>query len=232
MPKKGVHFEQGEPVERLSNEGALDQVLGVSVDDTQEDIVFLDSVADENDSFQRCPVLGSIDCDAELDGKSIRQLLDEIPIEPEKLFLKSKGESFREFADGDREDAYSVSDSRWMSDPDELIWCSALLAQLKARYNAIAHFLNDPSCVDITRSLSEEERKQIAERARRLSEELQDAALNTIDRANDASRNQFRQTVAKTRKRFLRYVIKSEEAIRDGGLTEEEVNELFEEAGK
>jgi len=41
--------------------------------------------------------------------------------------------------------------------------------------------------------------------------------------------NRYQQTVNDTEERFLRYVVTQEDAIKSGGLTEDEVKKLVEE---
>jgi hypothetical protein len=124
-----------------------------------------------------------------------------------------------------------VADAKWIDDSRELIWKSALLAQLQAKHNAMTHFLNDPSVANFAKKMSEEDKKLVAQRARQLAAELQDTALNEITGAVGDASAKLKESVMKTKERFLRYVVTQEDAIKQGGLTEAEVNELFEEEG-
>lgn len=229
MSSKGVHFKKNEPVERLATEGALDQVLGISIDDSQKDVVFLDSVADENDLFRRCPVIGEIDYNLEIDGQSLKTLLAENPKLVRHICMKTPETALSRLEEGAISDAFSITDARWLNDPRQLIWRSLLLAQLLAKRNAICHFLNDPSIADFSKSLCDEDRQGIAARARQLADALQDAAMNEINGANDFAKEQYHTIVEKTRQRFMRYTVGAEDSIRNGGLTKTEVDELFEE---
>jgi hypothetical protein len=229
MSPKGAHIVKGDPVERLSSEGALDQILGISVDDNQNDLVFLDSVTDEDDVFRRCPVIGEIDCTRILDEESIKQILDEISYLTRNLYLNSSNGTLSKYDSGSTVDKFAVSDAKWINDPRRLIWKSHLLAQLQARRNAITHYLNDPASADYTGKLSDEEKRQLSQRARQLADELQDSALKDMSSACDASVKQYQQAARSSKKRFLSYVVTDEEAIKQGGLTAPEVDELFEE---
>jgi hypothetical protein len=229
MSPKGVRIEKGEPVERMASEGPLDQNLGISIDENQANVVFLDSVTDENDVFNRCPVVGDIDCEKGLEGKSIRSALEGVEIALSNLYLNPTGTSLADYGSGPTTDKFGVTDGKWIDEPHQLIWKSALLAQLQAKHNALAHFLNDPSVADFGKTMSDEERKLVAQRARQLAAELQDAALNEICDDVDGAGEKLKQSVASTKERFLRYVVTQEDAIKEGGLTESEVDELFEE---
>jgi hypothetical protein len=229
MSPKGVRIEKGEPVERMSSEGPLDQNLGVNVDDHQSSVVFLDSVTDENDIFKRSPVLGEIDGDKDIQGKSVNKALAEEDYLKRSVYINPAGTDLAELGGGQTVDKFAVSDASWMDNPDELIWKSAMLAQLKAKENAIEHFLNDPAVANFAGKMSEEDRKLVAQRARQLAAELQDEALNEMNENLSSSIEAQKQSIMKTKERFLRYVVTDEDAIKAGGLTESEVNELFEE---
>jgi hypothetical protein len=228
MSPKGVRIEKGDPVERMSSEGPLDQNLGVSIDDNQSDVVFLESVTDEDDIFKRSPVLGEIDGDKEIGGKSINKTLEEEEYLKRNTYVNPKGGSLADLGSGQTVDKFSVGDAAWMDKPDELIWKSTLLAQLKAKQNAIEHFLNDPAVANFAGNMSEEEKKLVAQRARQLAAELQDAALNEMSENLDSAVDRQKRSVMETKARFLKYVVTDEDAIKEGGLTESEVNELFE----
>lgn len=224
--KVGAHVVKGDAVEKLSSEGPLDQNLGISVDENMSDTVFLGSVLDENDIFQRCPALGNIDFSADLGGQSLKSILEGSDYVTNNIFLNPTGEGFNKFSDVST-DRYAVADAKWMDDPDELIWKVPLLAQLQAKLNAVTHFLNDPSAVDFEGSMSDEEKKIVAMRARELAASLQDEALNEIDSATVEANEQLRNSVAATKERFMEYTVTTQEAKQEGGLTEDEVNELF-----
>jgi hypothetical protein len=230
MSPKGVHIEKGEPVERMSNEGPLDQNLGISIDDNHKSLVFLDSVTDENDVFDRCPVIGQIDGDkAGGGGKSIKKVLDETPYAAQEIYLNPSGEGLAELGAGPVVDRFAVGDANWIDNTQDLIWKSALLAQLQAKHNAVTHFVTDPAVADFAKKMSAEDKKIVAQRARQLAAELQDAALSEISGAVNEAGDRLKESVTKTKQRFLRYVVTQEDAIKEGGLTESEVNELFEE---
>ncbi len=229
MSPKGVRIEKGEPVERMSSEGPLDQNLAMSIDDDQASVVFLDSVADENDIFKRSPVIGNVDGDKKLEGKSINETLSGEEYLARGVFINPGGGNLAGLGSGQTVDKFSVTDASWMDNPDELIWKSALLAQLKSKMNAVEHFLNDPAVANFAGKMSEEDRKLVAQRARQLAAELQDEALNEMNESLGAASEAEKQAVMKTKERFFRYVVRDEDAIKAGGLTESEVNELFEE---
>jgi hypothetical protein len=222
----GAHIKKGEAVEKLSTEGPLDQNLGISVDENMSDCVFLGSVLDENDLFKRCPALGSIDFENNLGGKTLKAILENSEYVTENMFLNPTGDGFTRFSEV-ATDRYAVSDAKWMDDPEALIWRSPLLAQLQAKLNAVTHFLNDPSAVDFEGSMSDEEKKIVAQRARELAASLQDEALNAIDAETEEARNRLRDSVENSKERFMEYTVTTEEARQEGGLTEDEVNELF-----
>ena len=230
MPGKGVRIEKGEPVERMTSEGPLDQNLSVNIDDKEKNLVFLDSVTDENDLFARCPCTGEIDGDKAVEGKSLKQVLEQMPYLLRNLYLNSAGGGLAEYGSGAVTDKFAVSDAKWIDNVQDLIWKSALLAQMQAKGNAIANFLNDPSLANFSGKMSEEDRKLVAQRARQLAAELQDAALNEMVGDVDGAAVRMKDSVRKSKERLLRYVVTQEDAIKAGGLTESEVNELFEEA--
>lgn len=224
--KIGAHITPSEPVKKLASEGPLDQMMGLHVDENMTDPVFLDSVLNENDLFARCPVLGALDFDTKVGGKSLKEILGEEGYVIEDLFLNPSGEGLQRFAEV-AQDRYGVTDAKWMDDPGQLIWKTPLLAQLQAKYNAITHFLNDPSAVDFQGAMTDEERAVVAQRARELAARLKDDALNEIDSAADDAKAALKESVSKTRERFMTYVVTRQEAKDAGGLTEEEVNSLF-----
>jgi len=224
--KVGVHIKPSEPVKKLSSEGPLDQMLGVQVDDNMTDIVYLDSVLNEHDLFERCPVVGNLDFDKKVGGKSLNDLLGDDAFLTEDLFMNPTGNGLQQFGDV-AQDRYGVSDAKWMDDPGELVWKSPLMAQLQAKHNAITHFINDPGAVDFTGEMSDEEKTMVANRARELAAELKDSALNEIDSVADEAKAALHDSVKKTKERFMRYVISTPEAKAAGGLTEDEVLSLF-----
>ena len=228
MAKKqvGARVVKGDPVEKLSSEGPLDQNLGISIDDNMQDFVYLDSVRDENDVFARCPVLGDLDFDKKVGDNSLKSLLEGADYITENIFLNPSGDGFKKFEEA-ATDRYSVTDAKWIEDPQELIWKAPLLAQLQAKLNAVTHFLNDPAAVDLEGTMSDEDKRNVAQRARELAASLQDEALNEIDGATDAAVETFRGSVATAKSRLMRYTVTTEEARQAGGLTEDEVNELF-----
>jgi hypothetical protein len=229
MPPKGVHIEKGEPVERMTSEGPLDQNLSISIDENQSSMVFLDSVTDENDVFERCPVTGVIDGEKPIAGKALKGELDRVPYVTRDLCINPKGEDLTEYGAGAVMDKFAVGDAKWVDAPGELIWKSALLAQLQAKRNAIAHYITDPSMADFEGKLSPEDKKLVAQRARQLAASLQDAALSELSEAIEGADERLKESMLKSKQRFLRYVVTQEDAIKEGGLTESEVNELFEE---
>lgn len=224
--KKGAQILKGDPVEKAAEEGALDQNINVGVDEGMSDMVLLNSVKDENDIFARCPVTGSLDFDKQLGKDTIKALLEKLSDYTGNVFLNPTGEGFKALSEVVA-DRFSVDDSKWIDDPKELIWRSALLAQLQAKLNAVTHFVKDPAALDFGGSMSEEDKKIVAQRARQLAAELQDDALNEIDGKTDEANARLRQAVENTKDRFMRYTVTTEEAKQEGGLTEDEVNELF-----
>jgi hypothetical protein len=224
--KVGAHIKKGDPVEKLSSEGPLDQNLGIAVDEHMQDSVFLGSVLDENDIFKRAPAMGTLDFEKKLGGSSLKKMLEEFDYLTENVFLNPTGEGFANFKDV-ATDRYAVSDAKWMDDPEELIWKTPLLAQLQAKLNAVTHFLNDPAAVDFEGAMSDEEKEIVAKRARELAASLQDEALNQINEATEDASAQLRDSIEATKDRFMEYTVTTEEAKAEGGLTEDEVNELF-----
>lgn len=222
----GAHIKKGDPVEKLSSEGPLDQNLGIAVDEHMQDSVYLGSVLDENDVFKRAPAMGTLDFEKKLGGSSLKKLLEEFDYLTENVFLNPTGDGFASFKDV-ANDRYAVSDAKWMDDPQDLIWKTPLLAQLQAKLNAITHFLNDPAAVDFEGSMSDEEKEIVAKRARELAASLQDEALNEINEDTEEAKARFRDSIEATRDRFMEYTVTTEEAKAEGGLTEDEVNELF-----
>jgi hypothetical protein len=222
----GAHIKKGDPVEKLSSEGPLDQNMGIGVDDNMTDPVFLESVRDEHDIFERAPVLGTIDFQSELGKESIKSLLGSNKYVTESIFLNPTGDGFAKMDDV-ATDRFAVSDAKWMDDREELIWKSPLMAQLQAKLNAMTHFMNDPSAVDFQGSMSDEEKRIVAQRARELAASLQDEALNQINSEAESAAARLRETVAATKERFMEYTVTSSDAIQAGGLTEGEVDELF-----
>jgi len=222
----GAHVKKGDAVEKLSTEGPLDQNLGISVDENMTDCVFMGSVLNEDDMFARCPALGGIDFANDLGGKSLKSILDNSDFITDNMFLNPTGDGFNKFSEA-ATDRYAVADAKWMEDPDELIWKSPLLAQLQAKLNAVTHFLNDPSAVDFEGSMSDEEKKIVAQRARELAASLQDEALNAIDSATEEAKATLKNSTEASRDRFMEYTVTTQEAKAEGGLTEDEVNELF-----
>jgi hypothetical protein len=224
--KKGAQIIKGDPVERAAEEGALDQNINIGVDEGMADMVLLDSVKDENDIFARCPVTGSLDFSKQLGKDTIKALLEKLSDYTGNVFLNPTGEGFIAVSEAIA-DRFSVDDSKWMDDPKELIWRSALLAQLQAKLNAVTHFVKDPAALDFVGSMSDDEKKVVAQRARQLAAELQDEALNEVDSKTDEDNTRLRQAVENTKDRFMRYTVTTEDAIQEGGLTEGDVNELF-----
>lgn len=222
----GARIKKGDAVEKLSTEGPLDQNLGICVDENMQDVVFLDSVRDENDIFARCPVQGTVDFKKQKGGKSVSDLLGGNEFVTENIFLNPTGDGFQRMSDVGT-DRYAVTDAKFMEDPEELIWKSPLLAQLQAKQNAITHFLADPSAVDFEGSMSDEEKKIVAQRARELAAALQDEALNEIDGRTEEAAETLRETIADSKDRFMEYTVTTREAVEAGGLTEDEVNDLF-----
>jgi len=224
--KKGAQIIKGDPVERAAEEGALDQNVNIGVDDGMSDMVLLDSVKDENDIFSRCPVSGSLDFAKQLGGDTIKALLEKLAEYTGNVFLNPTGEGFNALSEVVA-DRFTVDDAKWMDDPKELIWRSALLAQLQAKLNAVTHFVKDPSALDFGGSMSDEDKKIVTQRARQLAAELQDEALNEIDGKTEEAVGRLRRAVENTKDRFMRYTVTTDDAIQEGGLTESDVNELF-----
>ena len=224
--KKGAQIIKGDPVERAAEEGALDQNVNIGVDDGMSDMVLLDSVKDENDIFSRCPVSGSLDFAKQLGNDTIKALLEKLAEYTDNVFLNPTGEGFNALSEVVA-DRFTVDDAKWMDDPKELIWRSALLAQLQAKLNAVTHFVKDPSALDFGGSMSDEDKKIVAQRARQLAAELQDEALNEIDGKTEEATTRLQRAVENTKDRFMRYTVTTDDAIQEGGLTESDVNELF-----
>jgi len=224
--KKGAQIIKGDPVARAAKEGALDQNINISVDEGMNNMVFLDNVKDENDIFARCPVTGQLDFNKQLGKESLKAILEKLADYTGNVFLNPTGGGFMALSEAVA-DRFSVDDAKWMDDPKELIWRSTLLAQLKAKLNAVQHFVKDPAALDFGGSMSDEDKKVVAQRARQLAAELQDEALNEIDGKTDEAFGHLRQAVENTKDRFMRYTVTTEDAIQEGGLTENDVNELF-----
>ena len=56
---------------------------------------------------------------------------------------------------------------------------------------------------------------------------LQDEALNMIDAETEDAKDTLRNSIEGSKDRFMEYTVTTEEAKQEGGLTEDEVNELF-----
>lgn len=224
--KKGAHIIKGDPVARAAKEGALDQNINIGVDEGMADMVLLESVKDENDIFARCPLTGSLDFNKELGKDTLKAILEKLSEYTDNVFLNPTGEGFNALSEVVA-DRFAVDDAKWIDDPKDLIWRSALLAQLQAKLNAVTHFVKDPAALDFGGSMSDEDKKIVAQRARQLAAELQDEALNEIDGKTDEAVARLRQAVENTKDRFMAYTVTTEDAIQEGGLTEDEVNELF-----
>ena len=222
----GAHIKKGDPVEKLSSEGPLDQNLGIGVDEQMQDVILLDNVRDENDIFERCPVIGDLDFTKELGDSNIKELLSNFDYITENIMLNPTGDGFTPMANS-AFDRFAVSDAKWIDDPKDLIWKSPLLAQLQAKLNALTHFMNDPSAIDFQGAMTDEQRELVIRRARELAASLQDEALNHINDGIAQSTQKLKGSVAMTKERFLEYAVSSADAIQAGGLTEDEVNELF-----
>jgi|GEM_PF-3342559 len=224
--KKGAQILKGDPVEKAAEEGALDQNINISVDEGMADMVLLNSVKDESDVFARCPLTGSIDFDKKLGKETIKALIEKISEYTGNVFLDPTGDGFKALSEV-ATDRFAVDDAKWIDDPKELIWRSALLAQLQAKLNAMTHFIKDPAALDFGGSMSDEEKKSVAQRARQLAAELQDEALNEIDGKTEDASARLKKSVDSTKERFMRYTVTTDDAKQEGGLTEDEVNELF-----
>ena len=222
----GAHIKKGDPVEKLSSEGPLDQNLGIGIDENMQNVVLLENVRDENDIFERCPVTGNLDFTKELGNDTIKNLLSEIGYVTENILLNPTGDGFTPMSEVGS-DRFAVSDAKWMENPGELIWKSPLLAQLQAKLNALTHFMNDPSAVDFQGSMSEEQRQLVIQRARELADSLQDEALHHINDETEKANESLKDSIMSTKERFMEYTVTSSDAIQAGGLTENEVNELF-----
>ena len=75
--------------------------------------------------------------------------------------------------------------------------------------------------------MSDDEKKIVAQRARELAASLQDEALNMIDAETEGAKENLRDSIAASKDRFMEYTVTTQEAKAEGGLTEDEVNELF-----
>jgi uncharacterized protein YjbJ (UPF0337 family) len=217
---KGAQILKGDPVEKAVEEGALDQNINIGIDEGMSDLVLLDNVKDENDVFARCPVTGSIDFNKKLGDHTIKELLEKLSDNTGNIFLNPTGDGFKELKEV-ISDRFAVDDAKWIDDPKELIWRAALLAQLQAKYNAVTHFVKDPAALDFAGSMSDEDKKNVAQRARQLAAELQDEALNEIDGKTDKAVSRLRHAVESTKEHLMSYT------RQEGGLTEADVEELF-----
>ncbi len=226
MAGKGAHIKKGDPVEKTSTEGPLDQNIGISVDPAMTDVVYLGSVIDENDVFKRCPVTGSLDFAKEEGKDSLKSLMEKLSDYTSNVYINPTGDGFKPIGEAES-DRFGVNDSKWIDDPEDLIWKSTLLSQLQAKLNAVTHFLNDPSTLDFGGSMSDEDKKVVAQRARELAASLQDEALNAVDAKTDEAQAALSRSIAETKGRYMKYTVTSKEAKQKGGLTEDEVNELF-----
>jgi len=219
-----VKIKDSHKIQLADGEEPHDQQLSIFVDENTKDLVLLDSVLNEADMIARNPVSGKIDLKNDLGGKSIKELLDDIPDTIEDVFTDPGGEGIESFSDANM-DRIGVNDSKWLRNKELLIWKSAVLAQIKAKLTAIEMFKRD--YMDLNKMTSEEEKAIIAERARQLSAELLDMALNEIKTANDAISDSKKEAVAKTKKYIGRFIVTDKEAIEKGGLTKEEMDTLF-----
>jgi len=224
--KPGVSIRKGDAVKKLSTEGALNQMLGIAIDGGLEDLVYLDNVRNEDDLFARCPVTGQIDFEKKLGGMSVKGALEDGEYLTESVYVNPNGDGFRKFDDVAAE-RVGVSNAKWMDDPEELIWDSALLAQLQAKLVAITHFLNDPSAVDFAGDMSDEDKQNVARRARELAAGLRDEALNKIDSDTAAAEQTQRNSVAKSKDHLMKYAVTTQDAREAGGLTPDEIDEQY-----
>jgi len=229
MAKKGVHVIKGEPVERLSSEGPLDQNLGVSIDHNDSNTIFLESVSDIGDVFERCPAIGVVDCNRGPAGKSMEQSLEGIADSAGDLYLDSEGGDLKAYSEGARTDRYCITDGDWMDNPAELAWQTPLLAQLQARFNAITHYLSDPAVANFAGRMTDEERREVAARAIALSKQLREEGWTHVQAKREGGVDQYRRSATDTKKRFMTYVVTRDDAIKSGGLSEQEVSQFFEE---
>ncbi len=222
----GVHFTPDHPVERLGSEGPLDQILGIHVDDNMDAPLLLADLSSVADLLKKCPGLGEIDLEADVDGESIREILAGEGYITADLAVNPDGASLSSFGDTNR-DRFGVDDVGWLQDPKELIWKSALLAQLQAKYNALSHFLNGASAVDFGESLTPEERQAVAQRARQLAAELKDDALGEIGTRLQDADQAMRESRARTYNELKKWTVTNAKAIAAGGLSQDELDRLF-----
>lgn len=226
--KTGAHIKPREPVRKMDSEGPLDQIFGIHIDEYSGGPVLLETVLNVDDVFARCPALGDIDFDAKVGESSLKDILQDDAYLKDDIYLDPTGDGLQSFDQVNR-DSYAVSDGKWLDDPEQLIWRTALLAQLRAKYNAISNFVNDPAAQKIGEGLDEAQRAAVAQRALELSARLKDEALAEIasDRAQAVASR--RVSVEKTKEKLGRYVVTTEDETVLGGLTEEELNTLFDE---
>jgi hypothetical protein len=224
----GATIKPKEPVKQCGTEGPLDQSLAVEVDEAMDRFVFLESVRNATDVFERCPVVDGLDLDKSVDGNSLTDLLAADEYLREDLYVDPVDGKAQPIANA-AVDRYAVSDAAWIDHEEELIWKSALLAQLKAKHVAITHLLNDPGAVDFGSSLSEGQRAAVARRARELAAQLKDAALAEICATTRDADERFRAGARDTARRFQKYAVTRKEEIDAGGLTEPALTTLFPE---
>lgn len=224
--KLGAHLKPEQPVERLSSEGPLDQAFVVHIDQRLNVPVYLDSVLSVKDLMERCPGLGGIDMEKTVNDESIKSALSDEGYIQDDLYLNPDGKGFCASSQSAR-DQFGVSDEKWLTAPEELIWKSALTAQLQAKHNAITHFLNSAGAVNFGSSLSEEDRQMVARRARQLAIELKDDALSEISAGIETAQEALQQSIAQSKDEFARFVVTRKEAIDEGGFTQADFDGLY-----
>lgn len=209
---------------RSSMEGPLDQCLCVFADKNIQDTVVLDQITSEADLFEQAPVVGNLKLDKATGPVSISDSLNGHSAITSELRVIS-GDMQSAGFETSKGDAFAVSDTKWLKDPGELAWSSILLAQLQAKLNAISQLISEP--VDLRKLPDQAMRDAVAIVAKELAEEIRDSALTELQ--NDISKQVERRkhAVADTKTKLSAWVVTDKEAIKAGGLTAGEVNELF-----
>jgi len=222
-----VRIKDSDRIELAKGEEPHDQQLSIFVDENLKGPILLDSVLNEEDMISRCPVDGTIDFTNELGGDSIKALLEDLPDVTEDIEIDPNGEGVETYGKA-YSDRFAVSDAKWLKNKkslEMLIWKSAILAQIKAKLNAIDYFKS--SAIDLNKIVSEEEKAMVAERARELSKDLIDLALAELQNKNTEAINARKESRKKTEDYLDRFCVTDKEAIEKGGLTKTEVKGLF-----
>jgi len=219
----GASIRKGDAVTQSGREGPLDQLFGVHTDSYREGFVLAEGVRDEEDYMRSNPAVGRIDLAEELGGESVRSCLQSHPDLTERVYLNPNHDAFDRFSEF-AEDDFAIQDADWVDVPEALIWESVLLAQLKSKELALAHFASDPQSVDFSESLDEATSAALAQRARQLAEELRNEALSSIESRVVDARDRAQEAVRETEAHLRRIATHD---VESGDLSHPDLDKLF-----